>query len=168
MEGRKLFGSIFVSAMIVLLLSGSSFAQENKTEVISKENTSENLDTVKIIKNISTEIKEEISYCIVQIAAFSNKKTKRQFKKEFDFHEYPISVKKEEDLYKFLIKKKFYNKGGENLFDSNNKVLRSAVRVQMKCKRQFNFIDAFIAVYDKKGKRIAIIKDVPKMKYIIF
>lgn len=164
MKNINLKVSIIGFFLLTFFAYNNVFAQETKTE---KDNT-ENVDTVGIIKNISKEIKAEISYCVVQIAAFANKKTKRQFKKEYDFREYPIKIKFEDNLYKVLIKKKFHNKEGGNMIDRNNLILRKAVRVQMKCKRKFNFGDAFIAAYDKTGKRVALIKDVPKMKYVIF
>ncbi|MBI5219366.1 MAG: hypothetical protein HY958_10595 [Bacteroidia bacterium] len=138
--------------------------QEQKNEVSKKEEETNS----KNIDNISKEIKSEIAYCVVQVGAFTKITTKRQFKKEYNFDEYPIYIEQEGDVYKFLIKKKFYSPGGENLFDKNNKVLHDAARVQLRCKKKYGITDAFIAVYDKNDKRIAIIMDVPNMRYRIF
>ena len=143
--------------------------KEEKKEVLSDtKNEVEVKNSSDKIESITREIKSEIAYCVVQVGAFTKISTKKQFRNKYNFDEYPVYIEKEGELNKFIIKKKFYNKGGSNLFDSNNKVLKDAAKVQMKCKEKYKIDDAFIAVYDKNNKRIALIMDVPGMRYTIF
>lgn len=154
------------SATVQVVLNSQEL--KNEKELSSNENKILEVNTSNNIEKITKEIKSEIAYCVVQVGAFKKITSKKQFIKEYDFHEYSVYIEKEGELNKFIIKKKFYNKGGENLFDSNNKILLDVARIQMRCKKKYKIPDVFIAVYDKNDKRIALIMDVPKMKYKIF
>ena len=175
-EIAEKFDSVNVDTLKKVIVADTISTKENITEIFKEDlkevhsdlKKEENISSSAKIETITREIKTEIAYCVVQVGAFTKIATKKQFRNKYNFNEYPVFIEKDGGLNKFIIKKKFYNKGGSNLFDRNNKVLEDAAKVQMKCKEKYKIEDAFIAVYDKNNKRIALIMDVPEMRYTIF
>ena len=107
------------------------------------------------LEEIKAQIDFKISYCEVQVGAFSSIKSISEFAKQF-----PLIGEKV-----FMIKSKNYIR---YIMNQTFESIDSAAVLQKKCLKEYHSVhDTFIGVYDDYGHRVVICFDVAKNKYLI-
>lgn len=105
------------------------------------------------LEQVKDAIDFDISYCKIQVGAFSSIVSVSHFEQKFPLLKGLVEMDKFPEYNKFLLKQK-YN------------TLDDAAVIQRKCLTELNSVsDTFIAVYDKTSQRILIYFDVEKNLY---
>ena len=137
------------------------------TVVPEEKSKPEKVLEVPVDNTVPRGVIHDFAYCMVQIGAYRFVRSTDVFLSFNNIVGYTVTMETHGNIVKDFIDKKFYNTDSTGLFSGHNSTLNQANELLLKCQNEFHISDAFLAIYNKEGKRVAIIWDVERMKYKI-